>query len=46
VVMLESEVLTENVRVPRHDVIAKIVAALGVNRLMLRRLTPRCSRGT
>jgi phosphosulfolactate synthase (CoM biosynthesis protein A) len=39
-VMIESEGLTENVRSPRHDVIAKIVAALGVNRVMFEAADP------
>lgn len=40
VVMVESEGLTENVRTPRHDVIAKIVGALGVNRVMFEAADP------
>jgi phosphosulfolactate synthase (CoM biosynthesis protein A) len=40
VVMIESEGLTENVRAPRHDVIAKIVAALGINRVMFEAADP------
>jgi phosphosulfolactate synthase (CoM biosynthesis protein A) len=39
-VMIESEGLTENVRSPRHDVIAKIVAALGLNRVMFEAADP------
>ena len=39
-VMIESEGLTENVRAPRYDVIAKIVAALGVNRVMFEAADP------
>jgi len=38
--MIESEGLTENVRAPRHDVIAKIVAAIGVNRMMFEAADP------
>jgi phosphosulfolactate synthase (CoM biosynthesis protein A) len=39
-VMIESEGLTENVRVPRHDVIARIVSALGINRVMFEAADP------
>lgn len=39
-VMIESEGLTENVRSPRHDVIARLVAALGLNRVMFEAADP------
>ena len=39
-VMIESEGLTENVRAPRHDIIAKIVSALGLSRLMFEAADP------
>jgi phosphosulfolactate synthase (CoM biosynthesis protein A) len=39
-VMIESEGLTENVRAPRHDVIARIVAALGLDRVMFEAADP------
>jgi phosphosulfolactate synthase (CoM biosynthesis protein A) len=39
-VMIESEGLTENVRSPRHDIIAKIVAALGIDRVMFEAADP------
>jgi phosphosulfolactate synthase (CoM biosynthesis protein A) len=39
-IMIESEGLTENVRAPRHDVIAQIVAALGINRVMFEAADP------
>jgi phosphosulfolactate synthase (CoM biosynthesis protein A) len=39
-VMIESEGLTENVRSPRHDVIGKIVAALGLDRVMFEAADP------
>jgi phosphosulfolactate synthase (CoM biosynthesis protein A) len=40
VVMIESEGLTENVRAPRHDIIARIVAALGADRVMFEAADP------
>jgi phosphosulfolactate synthase (CoM biosynthesis protein A) len=39
-VMVESEGLTESVRTPRQDVIAKLVAALGLERLMFEAADP------
>jgi phosphosulfolactate synthase (CoM biosynthesis protein A) len=39
-VMLESEGLTENVRAPRHDVIARLMSALGINRVMFEAADP------
>ncbi len=39
-VMIESEGLTENVRVPRHDIISKIVNALGLDRVMFEAADP------
>ncbi len=39
-VMIESEGLTENVRTPRHHIIAKIVAALGISRVMFEAADP------
>jgi phosphosulfolactate synthase (CoM biosynthesis protein A) len=40
VVMLESEGLTENVRAPRHEVVAKIVSALGIEHVMFEAADP------
>lgn len=39
-VMVESEGLTEGVRAPRHDVIAALVSALGLERLMFEAADP------
>lgn len=39
-VMVESEGLTESVRAPRHDLIARLVSAIGLERLMFEAADP------
>jgi phosphosulfolactate synthase (CoM biosynthesis protein A) len=39
-VMIESEGITENVRAPNYDTIAKLVAALGIDRVMFEAADP------
>jgi phosphosulfolactate synthase (CoM biosynthesis protein A) len=39
-VMVESEGLTENVQTPRHDVITRLVTALGIDHLMFEAANP------
>jgi phosphosulfolactate synthase (CoM biosynthesis protein A) len=46
VIMIESEGITENVRTWRTEVVARLAAEFGLPRLMSRRLTRPCFRGT